>query len=314
MIVKVHVPASIGNIGVGFDTLGIAITPIDDSLLEDCVSIEDADSFTITNTGLFHDQLPIKLEENVVFQCCKRFSKIFNKPVLPVCIKLEKNIPVSSGLGSSASSIVATLTALNYYYNNFLNKTQLLKLMGELEGKISGSIHFDNIAPCFLGGMQIILPEYSEIGQMIPIFEHWKWIVAYPGIKISTIQSRSVLPKQYSYMDCITHSQYLSGFIHACHTKQELLAIKYIQHDVIAEPYRFKLLPVDLSYIKRVLIEKGASACGISGSGPTIFALCNTQDIISDVVEWLSCYYLQNSSGFVKVCSLNTLGAHVVAE
>lgn len=313
-MIQVYAPASIGNVGIGFDTLGIAIIPIDGSLLGDYVSIKDADVFTIKNTGLFHDQLPIQLEENIVFQCWKKFCKILKKSC-SVTIQLEKNTPVSSGLGSSAASIVATLVAINRYYGNPLNNNQLLKLMGEMEGKISGVVHFDNVSPCFLGGLRIILPKYSDISQIIPIFDHWVWIVAYPGVKISTMESRSVLPKQYNYLDCISHSQYLSGFIHACHTNQESLAIKYIQQkDIIAEPYRSKLLPIDLSYIRSSLMQKGAIACGISGSGPTIFALCNDQNIKHDVVDWLSRFYLQNNSGFVKICSLNTVGSYVIKE
>lgn len=313
-MIRVYAPASIGNVGVGFDILGLAVQPIDGSLLGDCVSIENSDIFTIKNVGFFHDQLPIQLEENIVFQCWKRFCEV-SKKSSSISIQLEKNLPVSSGLGSSAASIVAALVAMNCYYDNLLDNIQLMQLMGEMEGKISGSIHFDNIAPCFSGGMRIVLPEYNDsISQIVPIFDHWVWIVAYPGIKISTIQSRSILPKQYSYADCVKHSQNLSGFIHACHTKQELLAIKCIQQDIIAEPYRSKLLPLDLSYIRSSLIEKGAISCGISGAGPTIFALCNNQSVIPDVVNWLSSFYIQNDSGFVKICSVNPDGIHIIME
>lgn len=262
---------------------------------------------------MFHDQLPIQLEENIIFYCWKKFGEILKKSY-PVTIRLEKNIPVSSGLGSSAASIVAALVALNCYYDSPLNNNQLLKLMGEMEGKISGAIHFDNVAPCFLGGMQIIIPEHDNISQIVPVFDNWVWVIAYPGIRISTMQARSVLPKQYNFIDCIHHGQNLSGFIHACHTKQESLAIKCMQKDIIAEPYRLSLLPMDLSYIRASIIEKGAIFCGISGSGPTIFALCNTQDVISKVTNWLSYCYLQNDLGFVKACAVNFSGAKIVTE
>lgn len=313
-MVRVYASASVGNVGIGFDTLGMSIKPIDGSLFGDYVSIKSSDSFIIKNTGLFHHQLPIKLEENIIFQCWNRFCEITNESHSDVSIQLEKNIPVSSGLGSSAASIVAALVAMNNYYNNPLDNYQLLKLMGEMEGKISGEIHFDNVLSCFLGGMQIVLPEYDNFCQVIPIFDHWIWILAYPGTRVSTIQSRSILPKEYTYRDCIKHSQNLSGFIHACHTKQEKLAIRYIQEDVIAEPYRSKLLPVDLLYIRKTLIKKGALSCGISGAGPTIFVLCNTEGVINDIMDWLSNFYLQNDSGFIKICSTNHSGVHIMME
>ncbi|CAD83633.1 homoserine kinase [Candidatus Blochmanniella floridana] len=309
-MIRVYAPASIANIGVGFDTLGMSISPVNGDKLGDFVSIKDADNFSIKISGLFYDQIPIKLEQNIVFKCWKRFCEISNQ-IRPVEIKLEKNVPVESGLGSSACSIVASLVAINNYYGNLLNNDQLLQLMGEMEGKVSGSIHFDNVAPCFLGGMRIFLSKYKNTSQLIPSFDNWIWIIAYPGIKVSTVKSRSVLPKQYSLQDCVDYGQYLSGFIHACHTRQELLAIQCIE-DIIAEPYRAKLLPVDLSFLRSCVKEKGAVSCGISGSGPTIFVLCNVKNVVDDISNWLSRFYLQNSSGFVKVCSLNKLGSDIV--
>lgn len=81
---------------------------------------------------------------------------------------LEKNMPIGSGLGSSACSVVAALVAMNEHCGKPLNDTRLLALMGELEGRISGSIHYDNVAPCFLGGMQLMIEENGIISQQVP--------------------------------------------------------------------------------------------------------------------------------------------------
>jgi len=311
-MVRVYAPASIANIGVGFDTLGMAIAPINGSLLGDCISIEHANAFSLRSTGFFHSQLPIQLEENIVFQCWRKFCEILGQTYF-LSIKLEKNIPVASGLGSSACSIVAGLVAMNYHCGCPLNTDQLLMLMGEMEGKISGSIHFDNVSPCFLGGMRLILQNCNIVNQIIPSFDDWLWIVAYPGIKISTAVSRSVLPNKYDREDCINHSQYLSGFVHACHTKQEYLAIRCMK-DIIAEPYRSRLFPIELSCIRHNLMKRGAISCGISGSGPTVFVLCNNHDVIEDISDWLSRFYLQNNSGFIRICSLDNLGARIMVN
>jgi len=114
--------------------------------------------------------------------------------------------------------------------------------MGELEGRISGSVHYDNVAPCFLGGIQLMLEENDIISQAVPGFDDWLWVMAYPGIKVSTAEARAILPAQYRKEDCIKHGRLLAGFIHACHTRQPALAAKLMQ-DVIAEPYRTRLLP-----------------------------------------------------------------------
>lgn len=311
-MVKVYAPASIGNIGVGFDLLGIAIVPIDGDFLGDCVNIKSSKMFNLECTGCFREQLPKKLEENVVFQCWQKFCAILGE-MCSVDIRLEKNVPVASGLGSSACSIVAALTAMNYYFGNPLNNNQLLQLMGEIEGNFSGAIHFDNVSPCFFGGMQLLVQERNNFSQRVPIFDNWFWVVAYPGIKISTEIARSVLPKKYCLEDCISYGRFLSGFIHACHTQQESLAISCIK-DVIAEPYRSQLLPIPITDIRRVLIKKGAVSCGISGSGPTIFALCNNKDVANFVSLWLSTHYLQSNMGFVRICRIDDSGVRIIMD
>lgn len=79
--------------------------------------------------------------------------------------------------------------AMNEHCGKPLNDTRLLALMGELEGRISGSIHYDNVAPCFLGGMQLMIEENDIISQQVPWFDEWLWVLAYPGIKVSTAEA-----------------------------------------------------------------------------------------------------------------------------
>jgi homoserine kinase len=99
----------------------------------------------------------------------------------------------------------------------------------------------------------------------------------------------------------------LAGFIHACHTRQPQLAAKLMQ-DVIAEPYRTRLLP-GFTEARQAAKDIGALACGISGSGPTLFAVCNQMETAQRMADWLSQHYLQNDEGFVHICRLDTAGA-----
>ncbi|MFS2222925.1 homoserine kinase [Pantoea sp. B65] len=305
-MVKIYAPASIGNVSVGFDVLGAAVSPVDGSLLGDCVSVEAADSFSLVNEGRFVSKLPTDPQENIVYQCWARFCEAIGKQV-PVAMKLEKNMPIGSGLGSSACSVVAGLMAMNEFCGKPLSDTELLALMGELEGRISGSVHYDNVAPCFLGGLQLMLEENGIISQEVPGFDDWLWVMAYPGIKVSTAEARAILPAQYRKEDCIKHGRYLAGFIHACHTQQPALAAKLMK-DVIAEPYRTKLLP-GFAAARQAAQSIGALACGISGSGPTLFAVCDNTDTAQRMADWLSQHYLQNDEGFVHICRLDTAGA-----
>ncbi len=183
---------------------------------------------------------------------------------------LEKNLPVGSGLGSSACSVVAALEGLNAFHGAPLNEHDLLLLMGEMEGKISGSVHYDNVAPCYLGGMQLVLEEHGVISQGIPVFEQW-WVVCYPGTVVSTAAARAILPAQYRRQDCLTYGRRLAAFVHASYTGQEGLAASVLK-DVIAEPYRAALIE-GFAEVRAQAAQNGALATGISGSGPSVFVV-----------------------------------------
>lgn len=316
MDVVVYAPASIGNVSVGFDVLGAAVSPVDGTLLGDRVLVKSgAEPFSLKTAGDFVEKLPTESKENIVYDCWVVFARELDKKgveLKPLEMTLEKNMPIGSGLGSSACSIVAALDALNRFHGQPLNETELLALMGEMEGKISGGIHYDNVAPCYLGGVQLMLEELGIISQEVPFFDDWFWVMAYPGIKVSTAEAREILPSQYRRQDIIAHGRHLAGFIHACHSGQPELAAKMIK-DVIAEPYREKLLP-GFANARQYAASAGALATGISGSGPTLFSICKEKDVAERVARWLEQNYVQNEEGFVHVCRLDKQGSKVTGS
>ncbi|PJC86210.1 homoserine kinase [Vibrio sp. HA2012] len=314
--VTVYAPASIGNVSVGFDVLGAAVSPVDGTRLGDLVTVKPgSEPFTLKTAGSFVSKLPTDPKENIVYDCWVVFGRELKKKgveLKPVDMTLEKNMPIGSGLGSSACSIVAALDALNQFHANPLDEMELLALMGEMEGKISGGVHYDNVAPCYLGGLQLMLEELGIISQEVPCFDDWYWVMAYPGIKVSTAEAREILPSQYRRQDIIAHGRHLGGFIHACHSGQPELAAKMIK-DVIAEPYREKLLP-GFANARHYAASAGALATGISGSGPTLFSICKEKDVAERVARWLEQNYVQNEEGFVHVCRLNKQGSKVTGS
>ncbi|MGO2419199.1 MAG: homoserine kinase [Vibrio casei] len=314
--VVVYAPASIGNVSVGFDVLGAAVSPIDGTLLGDRVLVSPSNTpFELKTAGSFVDKLPTDPTENIVYDCWRVFARELDKKginLLPLEMTLEKNMPIGSGLGSSACSIVAALDALNRFHGEPLSEMEQLALMGEMEGQISGGVHYDNVAPCYLGGLQLMLEELGVISQEVPCFDDWYWVMAYPGIKVSTAEARSILPSQYRRQDIIAHGRHLGGFVHACHSGQPELAAKLIK-DVIAEPYREKLL-AGFADARKYAMSAGALACGISGSGPTIFTICSKKDVAERVAHWLEDNYLQNEEGFVHICRLDKDGSRVTGS
>lgn len=313
-MLRIYAPASSANLSVGFDTLGTAVSPIDGSLLGDVVQIEPIPTgFELDSAGYFVRKLPKEPQKNIVYQAYVLFSerlKLRNVQVRPLRLTLEKNMPIGSGLGSSACSIVAALVALNQFHGEPFSKMELLEMMGELEGRISGSIHYDNVAPCYLGGVQLMVQSLGNICQQLPFFDEWYWVLAYPGIEVSTAEARAILPKSYTRQDVISQARHLGSFVHACHTRQAQLAALMMK-DVIAEPYREALLP-NFADVKQATRDLGALATGISGSGPTIFAIAPDLGTAMKLSTYLENHYLQNNEGFVHICKVDNQGARAL--
>ncbi len=310
----VYAPASSGNVSVGFDALGLALAPMDGSLLGDCVSILPGtpDDWTLCIDGPFAHALPQDQEQNIVITSCRRFeqaARALSVDVCPLNISLDKRLPVGSGLGSSASSIVATLVALNHHFGRPLDRPALLKLMAEMEGSISGEIHLDNIAPCLLGGLRLCMPDGArQYG--LPWPGHWQSVVAWPGTRLETRPAREVLPTSYDRKTVVAHGAQFALFVHQLY-QGDVAAAADCLVDLLAEPYRMSLLP-GFAEARVELAKMGALATGISGSGPTVFCIVDDSRVAEATAQWLQQNYVQNDSGFVHICRADLAGAREV--
>lgn len=310
----VYAPASSGNVSVGFDALGLALAPVDGSLLGDCLSIIEGspDDWMLCIDGPFAHALPQDQEQNIVISSCRRFeqaARAKGADIRPLNVTLDKRLPVGSGLGSSASSIVATLVALNHYFGRPLDRPALLQLMAEMEGSISGEIHLDNIAPCLLGGLRLCIPggarQYS-----LPWPGHWQSVVAWPGTRLETRPAREVLPESYDRKTVVSHGAQFALFVHLLHQGEARAAAKCLV-DLLAEPYRKTLLP-GFETARVELARMGALATGISGSGPTIFCIVDDHRAAESAAAWLQANYLRNETGFVHICRADLAGAREI--
>lgn len=311
---SVFAPASIGNVSVGFDVLGLAVKPVDGTLLGDVVSVDFAEEDSLVVVGAFADKLPQNKEDNIVWSCLQLFNEALigaEQQVSKVKMTLDKKMPVGSGLGSSACSVVAALAGLNAFYaknNDFsFDEKTVLKMTGQMEAQISGSLHYDNVAPCYLGGLQLMVPDSEIISRVLPDFNDCYYVMAYPGIEVSTKAARDVLPTSYSRADVISYGQNLATFVDACHRHDKAQAFSVLT-DVVAEPYRTNLLP-KYQQAHDYLIEQGSLAVGISGSGPTLFCVCDDEQQANAFATWLQENYLQTDLGFVHVCLVDDTGA-----
>ena len=299
-------PASIGNISVGFDVLGAAVYPIDGTKLGDTVTVSSADEFSFEMTGPWCNKLSDLKDsgkKNLVQACAEQFLEQLPEDKRKTFkIELYKNMPVGSGLGSSASSVVAAFSALNQFFAKPFSDNELLKMMGRLEGSVSGSIHYDNVAPAFFGGIQLMTLTQSQICVPVPYFENWYWVLAYPGISLATSEMRALLPQKYERSTTIEYGRNLAAFIQASYTKNEKLAIEVLK-DVLAEPYRKSRIP-GFEEVVQQMSEIGMLVSGISGSGPTMFSVTNSLEKAKEAKKLLKRKYVQNSEGFVHICQI----------
>jgi homoserine kinase len=315
---RAFAPASIGNVSLGFDILGAALQPIDKTLLGDWVEVTDANTFSVSQDGRFEHKLPGSWKDNIVTHCYEFYQlalKKANLPALKVRLHLHKDLPIGSGLGSSASSIVAAFYALNAYAEQSLGKTpfdknDLLLMMGELEGQISGSIHYDNVAPSYLGGMTLMTGQQSPIAIQLPVFEDWYWVCCYSGLSVSTAKARALLPNEYTLADTLTFGRQLAVFVDSLHKQNETLAAS-VMKDVIAEQHRKILLP-EFDNARAFCEQHKALSFGISGSGPTVFTVTQTLEDANAIQQWLDSHYIQNQDGFSHICKIDTAGTRLI--
>ena len=312
--IRVFAPASIGNLSVGFDALGLALWPLDGTLLGDVVTLEagDVEDWTLETSGPFASELPEDPEQNIVLSSCRRFENAVTergRTVRPLRVHLEKRMPIGSGLGSSASSIVAGLEALNRFFNYPLTTHELFHLMAEMEGNISGDVHLDNIAPSLYGGLRLCPPGSSAV-HALPWPAAWRIVVCWPGTRLETKKAREVLPDSVSRESAVMQAANFANFVHGLHAGDAALAGASVT-DLIAEPHRSQLLP-GFGNAQRALGNLGALAVGISGSGPTIFAITDDFEAANAVEAWLDSNYRVNERGFVHICRADLGGARSI--
>ncbi|MEJ2534540.1 MAG: homoserine kinase [Gammaproteobacteria bacterium] len=311
---KVFAPASTGNLSVGFDALGLALESLEGDLLGDVVEVsgQPADNWLLEVAGPFADELPEDPEDNVVLASCRRFERLMRsrgRDVTPRRVRLDKRLPVGSGLGSSASSIVAALAALNQAFHDPLDRRELLALMAEMEGGVSGDVHLDNIAPSLLGGLRLCMPD-GRRQYALPWPGGWQMLVAWPGTRTETRMARGLLPEVLPRATAIAHGAQFARFVHELHSGDPRDAAACLV-DLIAEPWRRDLIP-GFDAAREALLGLGALAFGISGSGPTVFAIFDDERRILRGRDWLEKNFLRNERAFVRRCRADLAGARPI--
>lgn len=264
--VTASAPASSANCIAGFDCLGFSFSPLKDSVE---ISFHN-DEPELNVTGLTKG-IPCILEENIVGHIVKEFSSQYHCN-LNIRIHLDKGIPVSSGLGGSAASIVAFLKALNSTLVEPLCDEALLEFAVWAESLISGDRHADNVVPCFFGGFYLMHPDNAFLSYKLPIPRDLIAVISLPDLQVETKKARSIIPKQIELQKSIYQSKQIASFIHFLYGAKT----DFHFHDAIAEDYRKQYIP-DYDLLKERILKLSALGVSLSGSGPALLALCNNK-------------------------------------
>lgn len=261
-------PASVGNVAIGFDILGFSFDALGDRAT---VSRTEAPGVHIRAIEGVAAELPREPERNTAGRALLAMREALGLRD-GFDLRLEKGIPLSSGLGGSAASAVAAVVAANALLPETCAPLELLKFAMHGEAVASGSVHVDNIAPSLYGGLVLTVGIEQPRVKQIPVPESIRAVVVHPHMFLSTRQARAILKHSVQMADFVWQTANLAGFISGCYTA-DLDMLRESFEDVVIEPQRAALIP-GFADVRRAALSAGALGCSISGAGPTVFAWC----------------------------------------
>ena len=282
---EAYAPASVANLGVGFDILGMALQGMGDRAV---VEFQDGPEIVITDIEGDGGKLPRDPVRNVASVSARALlDHVGEKRGLRM--KLLKGLPLSSGLGSSAASAVVTVVALNRLLGDPFTREQLLPFCLEGEALVSG-YHADNIAPSLLGGIVLVAGITVEAIQLLPIPAGLHLALVTPAVEIPTNGAREILPKQVLLKALIHQTGAVAQLVDALH-RSDLIALgAAMEKDQVVEPARAFLMPM-LDQVRASAKGAGAISVFIGGAGPTLCAVCSSLAIAESTVKAMKAVY-----------------------
>lgn len=307
--VKVFAPATVANVACGYDVLGFAIDSPGDEVI---ARHSDKPGLRITNITGDDGKLPKTVEGNTAGVAAQDLLRHLGMLDRGIEMEIHKKMPFGSGLGSSAASAVAGVYAVNKLIGEPLSKKQLLPFAMSGEASADGAYHADNVGPSLLGGIVFIRSNQELDIAQLPVPGNLWAAVVHPEIEILTKVAREILPTDIPIVNATQQIGNLGGLI--CGIIQEDYGmISRSIHDVIAEPHRQKLIP-EFYKAKRAALANGALGFSISGAGPSVFALCEGEEVANKVAAAVSQVFTDiNLENQAHVSKINQKGVHVIS-
>ena len=325
--IKIFCPATIANLSCGFDVLGLCLATAGDEMI-----IRKSDVKGVRITKIVGANLPLETENNVAgvaaLAMLKSIKKVGNKYIpidteidfdIDIAIDIEfgfeieiyKHIKAGSGIGSSAASSAGAVFGINELLGQPFSRKELVKFAMQGEKLASGNAHADNVAPCLLGGFTLVrCSNPLDIIKIDSPSELYATVV-HPQIELKTSDARSVLKQTVSLKSAITQWGNVGGLVAGLYTNDYELIGRSL-HDEIIEPVRSMLIP-GFDLIKKTAYDNGALGSGISGSGPSIFALSKGKETAEKIAKAMSKVYDEMKLPYeIHVSKVNSNGVSII--
>ncbi len=297
----VTIPATTANLGPGFDCIGAALTLYNQFQFSYLQSATN-ESLKITVTGVEAER--VKTDgSNLAYQAFLKFYQYLDQKPPSVQIDIDLGVPLARGLGSSATAIVGGLVGANDLAGSPLNQTEVMELAIALEG------HPDNVVPALLGGCRLAATNESNEWQIcdIPWYQNLVPVVAIPDFELSTAEARRVLPNHVSRADAIFNTAHLGLLLRALETGRGDW-LKAALQDRLHQPYRQVLIP-GYQAVRSAAVAAGAYGMVISGAGPTLLALVDTERAATVETAMKTSWQEAGITASVRSLAIDTQGA-----
>ena len=307
---KAFAPASIGNVGVGFDVLGLAIAGVGDRVIATRCPEPGIRISKILDPDGNPSELTTDVDSNTASIAVKALLDAASESG-GFALEIQKGIPLQSGMGSSAASAVAAAVAVNALLENPFERAQVLEFAIVGEAFASRGRHADNVAPSLYGGLILCPPGLHPRVKAIRVPDNVCSVLLHPDLSINTAESRLGLASSISRALWIEQQGYLAAFIAACESNDLDLLGASLQ-DIVIEPQRAQSVAC-FEDVKRAALDAGALGSSLSGSGPSIFALCEKESAEAVAMAMREACESTSTSCQVWISPMNSAGAELEA-
>lgn len=298
---KIFAPATVANLSCGFDVLGCCLENVGDEM-----TVRKNDLGELRITKITGQDLPLETDQNVAGVAAKALLDAV-KSSQGFDIEIDKRIKAGSGIGSSAASAAGAVYGVNKLLGSPFSQNELIKFAMEGERLASGNAHADNVAPALLGGFSLV-KSYEPLEVLkLPSPPELRMVILHPLIEIKTRDSRAVIRQSVSLQKAISQWGNLGALVSSLYTEDYALLGRSLKDEII-EPFRAILIP-HFDKLKNIAMDNGALGFGISGSGPSVFAMCKGEENAKNVKKEIEKFYADKNIGFdLHLSKINTQG------